>query len=142
MPQILQWFCQFFTTALTCFHREHRSFRKKESKSHAACNVHLLLEYSREDACYSNGDVIHFLEFIPQSKKNTAHLQRLKEQKFIMQQRSRSPGNGRETLAAATVCTKKHWSQLAMTFQLNKIFQHQKVLETISCALTALKKEY
>lgn len=50
--------------------REHWSFRKEEMKSHAACNVQLLLEYSREDVCYSNGEMWStFLNSYPSQRR-------------------------------------------------------------------------
>lgn len=77
----VQWFWQFFMTAVTCFHKQTQKLQKKNQE------VSYCLQCSPVTRLFKRGcllfkwrDVSHFLKFITQSKKNQAQLQRLKEQ--------------------------------------------------------------
>lgn len=88
--QILHWFYQFFMTVVLPWQSTEVSERKNQSLMLPVISPAIRI-FKRGCLLFKWWDVIHFLEFISQLKENRAQLERLKEQKFIMQQRSCSP---------------------------------------------------
>lgn len=138
MLQILRWFCQFFMTAVTCFHKQTQKFQKKKQEvSYSLKCSPVTRLFRRECLLFKWWDVSHFLKFIIQSKKNTSQLQRLKEQvnnvtKVVQLLKNIGCSHGiyQEALATANNIPAQQNLPASESFR-----------DCISCALGALKKK-